>query len=127
MWAYIYYSMYLDRVDINDHNATEKYVFEKVCHFYPVSYKLLSNILPPTAPPPPAPNPQIKDGNISYIPFNKALVLTEVEDEGEQLKKELEELSDTVKKQFQLLSSRLSVMEVRAPGNNTHILIELAS
>ncbi len=30
MWAYIYYSIYLDQVDTSDHNAIEKYVYSKV-------------------------------------------------------------------------------------------------
>ena len=30
MWAYIYYSMYLDEIDSTNHNAIEKYVFDKV-------------------------------------------------------------------------------------------------
>ena len=30
MWAYIYYSMYLDEIDSTNHNAIEKYVYDKV-------------------------------------------------------------------------------------------------
>ena len=30
MWAYIYYSLYLDQIDTSDHNAIEKYIYEKV-------------------------------------------------------------------------------------------------
>ena len=30
MWAYIYYSIYLDQIDVTNHNAIEKYVYEKV-------------------------------------------------------------------------------------------------
>ena len=30
MWAYIYYSVYLDQIDVTNHNAIEKYVYEKV-------------------------------------------------------------------------------------------------
>ena len=30
MWAYVYYSMYLDEIDVTNHNAIEKYVYEKV-------------------------------------------------------------------------------------------------
>ena len=30
MWAYIYYSMYLDQIDVTNHNAIEKYVYDKV-------------------------------------------------------------------------------------------------
>ena len=30
MWAYIYYSLYLDQIDISDHNAIEKYIYKKV-------------------------------------------------------------------------------------------------
>lgn len=30
MWAYVYYSIYLDQIDTSDHNAIEKYVYEKV-------------------------------------------------------------------------------------------------
>ena len=32
MWAYIYYSIYLDQVDTSNHNATEKYVYDKVAN-----------------------------------------------------------------------------------------------
>ena len=30
MWAYVYYSIYLDQIDVTNHNAVEKYVYEKV-------------------------------------------------------------------------------------------------
>ena len=30
MWAYIYYSLYLDQVDSSDQNAIEKYIHGKV-------------------------------------------------------------------------------------------------
>ena len=30
MWAYVFYSIYLDQVDVTNHNAIEKYVYEKV-------------------------------------------------------------------------------------------------
>lgn len=30
MWAYIYYSIYLDEIDSTNHNAIEKYVYDKV-------------------------------------------------------------------------------------------------
>ena len=30
MWAYVYYSIYLDQIDVTNHNAIEKYVYEKV-------------------------------------------------------------------------------------------------
>ena len=34
MWAYIYYSIYLDSMDTNDHNAVQKYVYEMVSWAY---------------------------------------------------------------------------------------------
>ncbi len=34
MWAYIYYSIYLDQIDITNHNAIEKYVYEKVTNIF---------------------------------------------------------------------------------------------
>ena len=30
MWTYVYYSIYLDQIDTSNHNAIEKYVYEKV-------------------------------------------------------------------------------------------------
>ena len=30
MWMYVYYSIYLDQIDTSNHNAIEKYVYEKV-------------------------------------------------------------------------------------------------
>ena len=30
MWDYIYYSIYLDTIDISDHNAIESYVYKMV-------------------------------------------------------------------------------------------------
>ena len=30
MWIYIYYSVYLDTIDVSDHNAIEKFVYEMV-------------------------------------------------------------------------------------------------
>ena len=30
MWAYVYFSIYLDQIDVTNHNAIEKYVYEKV-------------------------------------------------------------------------------------------------
>ena len=30
MWTYIYYSIYLDTIDVSDHNAIEKFVYEMV-------------------------------------------------------------------------------------------------
>ena len=37
MWMYVYYSIYLDQIDTSDHNAIEKYVYEKV--------RIVSNLL----------------------------------------------------------------------------------
>ena len=31
MWTYIYYSIYLDTIDISDHNAIQSFVYNKVC------------------------------------------------------------------------------------------------
>ena len=33
MWNYIYFSMYLDKIDISDYNAIEGYVYEMVSTF----------------------------------------------------------------------------------------------
>ena len=30
MWDYIFYSIYLDQIDVTNQNAIEKYVYEKV-------------------------------------------------------------------------------------------------
>ena len=30
MWNYVYYAVYLDSIDISDHNAIQKYVFDSV-------------------------------------------------------------------------------------------------
>lgn len=30
MWDYVYYSLYVDTIDTGDHNAIQKYVYEKV-------------------------------------------------------------------------------------------------
>ena len=30
MWNYIYFAIYLDYLDENDHNALEKYIFDQV-------------------------------------------------------------------------------------------------
>ena len=30
MWNYVYYSIYLDQIDVTDHNATQKYLYDKV-------------------------------------------------------------------------------------------------
>ena len=30
MWDYIYFHLYLERIDISDHNAIESYVYKKV-------------------------------------------------------------------------------------------------
>ena len=30
MWMYMYYSIYLDQIDTSNHNAIEKYVYDKV-------------------------------------------------------------------------------------------------
>ena len=32
MWNYIYFAIYLDYLDENDHNALEKYIFDQVHH-----------------------------------------------------------------------------------------------
>ena len=32
MWAYASYSIYLDMIDVANHNAIEKYVYEKVLY-----------------------------------------------------------------------------------------------
>ena len=37
MWMYVYYSIYLDQIDTSDHNAIEKYAYEKV--------RVVSNLL----------------------------------------------------------------------------------
>ena len=37
MWDYIYFYIHLERIDINDHNAIESYVYQQVVHeFLPV-------------------------------------------------------------------------------------------
>ena len=36
MWAYVYYSIYLDDIDPSNHNAIEKYVYEKVVYYNPM-------------------------------------------------------------------------------------------
>ena len=33
MWAYIFYSIYLDQIDVTNHNAIEKYVYKKVSYY----------------------------------------------------------------------------------------------
>ncbi|XP_065910466.1 inositol 1,4,5-trisphosphate-gated calcium channel ITPR1-like [Dysidea avara] len=52
MWNYIYYSLYLDKIDISDHTAIESYVYT-----------------------------QIKDGDTDYFPLFKARSLQEKEDD----------------------------------------------
>lgn len=37
MWTYIYFSIYLDTIDISDHNAIEKYVYEMVRPLFYIS------------------------------------------------------------------------------------------
>ena len=32
MWDYIYFHLYLERIDTSDHNAIESYVYNKVSH-----------------------------------------------------------------------------------------------
>ena len=34
MWTYVYFSIYLDQIDTSDHNAIEKYVYDKVRQYY---------------------------------------------------------------------------------------------
>ncbi len=36
MWDYVYYSVYVDRIDTGDQNAIQKYVYEKVQFVYTV-------------------------------------------------------------------------------------------
>ena len=31
IWNYIHFALYLDTIHPNDHNALEKYIFERVC------------------------------------------------------------------------------------------------
>ena len=37
MWAYIYYSIYLDMIDTSNHNAIEQYVYKKVRNYLLIS------------------------------------------------------------------------------------------
>lgn len=30
MWSYIFYSIYLDQIDVTNHNAIEKYIYKRV-------------------------------------------------------------------------------------------------
>jgi inositol 1,4,5-triphosphate receptor type 1 len=73
MWAYIYYSMYLDGIDTNAHSAIEKFVFDK-----------------------------IKDKKFDYFPVNKAKCLEKKEeDETKKQLAELNEKVTLVLSRFE--------------------------
>ena len=100
MWNYIYYSVYLETIDISDHNAIEKYVYQKVsalpcrsvsveitqcrendgCYF-PLSHSILSI--------------QIQSSSIDFFPLFKTLSLEGVKDDADA--RQLEALQSTVR------------------------------
>ena len=63
MWNYIYYSLYLDRIDISDYNAIESYVYNQVKFYW--GYSRIT---------------EIKDGDTGYFPLFKARSLQDKED-----------------------------------------------
>ena len=65
---------------------------------------------------------QIKSGSIDYIPFEKALVLESLE-EGEELKKEVEHLRESMDEKFNQLSESMSVLQVSNDKVVTCVLI----
>ena len=112
MWAYIYYSIYLDQVDISDHNAIEKYVYTKVINYTVVERSLEESLRVSIEKASDAVWThdlmlfQMQAGDADYIPYNKALVLKEEKDEDEELKKEVKEL----KKSLQDIYNELKVI-----------------
>lgn len=122
MWNYIYYSIYLDQIDVTNHNAIEKYIHQKVtacmcnsqlltmqapcmmmtivvlqlCSYAHIAGKIISHYL----------KFQMICGNINYIPFEKALVLEKhVQDEENELKRDLQQLENKMNSLLQNLSS----------------------
>lgn len=59
---------------------------------------------------------QLKDADTNYMPFHQALVLEGEKDEGEELKKELQELHNVMKQRFMNMNvhfdARLDAIEV---------------
>ena len=45
MWDYIYFYIHLERIDINDHNAIESYVYKQVLIFKCGSLLIMQYIL----------------------------------------------------------------------------------
>ena len=41
MWNYIYFAIYLDYLDENDHNALEKYIFDQVQLYRQIMFNIL--------------------------------------------------------------------------------------
>ena len=54
----------------------------------------------------------MNSGDISYLPFNQALVLEGVEDESEELRREVKELRYIMKDRFMDLNLRFDAIEV---------------
>ena len=52
---------------------------------------------------------QISEGKTDYLPYNKALVLEGIEDDGEQLKKDIQSIVDN---QFIKIGHRFDVLQV---------------
>lgn len=68
MWSYVHFAIYLDTVHPNEHNALEKYVFERV------SYIIITCIHNNIAYQLPDPSKK-KPGNIEFYPLRMAKVL----------------------------------------------------
>ena len=74
MWMYVYFSIYLDTIDISDHNAIEKYVYEMVstCHLPAWLHVIWSCFILRS---------QIDKGSFEFFPLLQARCLETEEDE----------------------------------------------
>ena len=90
MWRYIYFSLYLDTIDISDHNAIQKFVHDMVLAIMPSNRLLVCvctcmfMINSPL---------QISEGKIGFFPLFQALAL---EEEVDETRKQLDEVKAKV-------------------------------
>ena len=83
MWDYIYFSLYLEQIDISDHNAIESFVYNMVRRFDYTSIIGRFNFCAPWS-------SQIDKGNPDFFPL--LVALAQYEEEEDETARHQEEL-----------------------------------
>ena len=109
MWMYVYFSIYLDTIDISDHNAIEKYVYEMVSTFN-LSACLQEIWSCSTL------SSQIKERSFEFFPLFQARCLETEEDETA---KQLEALCSKVTSVLERFKEEVAILPSTGSSKST--------